>query len=289
MSVTYIDLIKQVNSFISLDISVNSTGYVKYKDNKLIIGHYKIQSKEDKARRYEFAQFLKWLVADTVYDFIVIEDVIFGNNYKTTKILMQLNVVVEDLMYYNQIAQMPVYRQGNMQWKKTLMQLANKKHGLILKDTDDKEKIRMCLKELDFAVEKYIQDECDAMGIVLAQISIMKNNIGEQTQEKVKHIHTDLLVGYKLQQCETAEDLQQQVKQLQQRKRKQIEIKQINGDDTTKTLVSRFKEEVEENGDNYIFAISYPLYKIGALLLTKNFDVTKYKNTDNIYFYAVRR
>ena len=119
----YKEILSTSADFVALDISVRSTGWVKYKNKQLSFGTYKLVAQEDRKRRQEFREFILQLFADDNFDFVAIEDVIFGNNFETTKSLMQLNIVVEDLMDFGKLATIPGYRIGNTVWKKQLYQL----------------------------------------------------------------------------------------------------------------------------------------------------------------------
>lgn len=286
---SYTDILLKSGTFISLDISVKSTGYVRYYNGKLDYGTYTIKAVTDVDRRREFADFLVWLIDGKQYDYIVLEDVIFGNNYKTTKILMQLNVIVEDLMTYKKISPMPVIRINNLTWKKVLSDIAGTKEHNV-KGGEDKERVRTALKALNLDLGNVPQDIYDAFGIAIAYIyeHYFKDSI-LLTQQASRKLHTDLLHCYVIKQCKNTEELQViSEKKYRHKKQKQdVEIVTLDSTVNNKPLLQAFKEAVTENGDQHIFRIIYDVNRVGSLLLTKYVDMELCE--DKLYICAYLR
>lgn len=276
-------------SFVALDISVNSTGFVIYDitdaGTSLRYGTYKIKAKDDRERRKEYREFLLWLLGGKGYDYIVIEDVIFGNNFETTKALIQLNVVVEDLIDFKLLPDIPVIRLGNTVWKKSLYQLANIEQPNKLYGTDDKECIRIALKLLKFELpENTPQDIYDAMGIVLAYIGIKHSETKISEQQTIQKIHTDLHKGYVLKQFWTHEDAQQYAEKKLKRSKRFNDVVVVDEGNKIQDLEKRFKEVVLQKGDKNIFVVDYKINRVGSILLTTSFDMTNVK--ERVYFVA---
>lgn len=272
-SVVYTDILNLAGAFVALDISVQSTGYVcKGKDGTYTYGTYKIKATEDIARRKEFADFLVSLLETVDYDYVVIEDVIMGNNFDTTKILMQLNVIVEDLMVYGRLRYAPVYRQNNKHWKSVLERISG--YNAKVKGLTDKARVCESLQLLGFIPPQGTpQDVYDAMGIAVAQIA-ETNIIMPQQMKAVTTEHVDLCKGYKITQCNDEESLMKLAEKTLQRCQRFRNVVLVDSKTQSKTLKDAFRRIVLEHGDDNVFAIVYDVDKIGSLLLTKHIDVT---------------
>ena len=279
----YTDILGKYN-FLSLDISVNSTGWVIQYDERLNFGIYKLQSKDNRERRREFGKFLIELIEDKQFDFIIIEDVIAGCNFKTTRSLTELNIAVEDLIDYDCIPDSPVFRIDNKEWKRVLHSLVQDDRGI--RGSNDKEMITFCLNTLGF-YNDIAQDVYDAMGIACAYI-FLKNTNTTNTLKVVtpKKLKQDLTKNYKIVQYKSKEEMLEQAELLKSRGRskstKSKGILYIDYDNKYKDLLKQFTETVYENGDNNYFCIHSPLNKIGSMFITFGFDLTE----DDVYFMA---
>lgn len=171
---SYLDILKQSFDFISLDISVHSTGWVRYKEGKLDYGTFSIQSEDDLGRRKEFKAFVKGLFGIDYYPIVYIEDVIMGTNFKTTKALIQLNSIVDDLAADGILHIDSINRVDNNHWKKYLRELAGYKPAV--KKEDHKIMIINCLGILGFN-ENVPQDIYDSLGMALAIIHRDKGDL----------------------------------------------------------------------------------------------------------------
>lgn len=276
-------------NFIALDISVRSTGWVRYVDKVLSFGTYKLMAQDDRQRRREFADFLVQLFAENTYEFIVVEDVIFGNNFETTKILMQLNVIVEDLMDSGTLQQTTVYRIGNTVWKKRLYQLANITNSFVKCAVDDKKCIRDALHSMSFDVnDTYAQDIYDALGLGLACIADKHSTaIVEDALTSVKCLHTDLHKCYKFVQYPDLDTLRVAAQKKLKRSKRYKSVIEVSDCTKYSTLAKHFKDVVVQNGEEHIFAIAYDLNKVGSVLLTKAFELSVEQT--KVYFLAYLR
>ena len=100
----YTDFLKLEPTFLSLDISVRSTGWVKSLNGEVTWGTLTLKSEDELGRRKEFREFLIEILGKDYYPVIFIEDVIAGTNFKTTKGLIQLNSIIDDLKEYNLVS-----------------------------------------------------------------------------------------------------------------------------------------------------------------------------------------
>lgn len=280
----YIDILNTVKSFISLDISVNSTGWVRKQNGTMTHGVYKLKATENRERRIEFNEFLKTLVNNGSYDFIALEDVIGGCNFSTNRSLTELNLGIETLMDYNLIPLSPVLRIGNNTWKKQLRTVCQDNLGL--KGSNDKEEIRFILNSLNFNLD-LAQDVYDAYGIAIGAILLNKNSNSanlDSASQTVK-LKEDIRKNYKITQFKSEEDMLNTAKKTYARAKVKKELCIIKYTGEYKNLLDNFKAVVREVGDKKLFCISYPLSKINAITLTSGFDITN----DVVFFTAVLR
>ena len=157
-ALTYMDWVQKVDSFLSLDISVNGSGYVLWYDGKLTLGRYSIVAKETSMRVEEYRRWLSNLVGGLSIQYIFVEDVIAGCNFKTTRELISLNGVIDSLIYAGVLSSPEaLIRKNNKEWKAMLSmasggtQFVHCQQGSI--KGNDKELVRACLHTLQFNPE----------------------------------------------------------------------------------------------------------------------------------------
>ena len=142
-------------------------------------------------RRKEFRSFLISQISDRHYPVVFVEDVIAGTNFKTTKGLIQLNTIVDDLKEYGLLDIGEIKRIDNKKWKMYLRKASN--YDGDIKKEEDKELIRNCLKELSFSPDVK-QDIYDAMGIAIAVI--YRDTVLVDTPKTENVLKKDLKKGY---------------------------------------------------------------------------------------------
>lgn len=280
----FYDLVKRSKPFLSLDISVQSTGYFGWNGTTFGFGTYALQSTNSYDRRKEFGDFVKKLVVGCRPAVIYQEDVIMGCNFETTRALTELNCVADNLMMYNQIQHIPLVRVNNSTWKRILRVLGG---STPVKGSGDKEEVRLLLQAMGFDHDVK-QDVYDAVGIGLSQLAVEYLGIeAEQKTSKstVRHLREDLGKGYVLEQCFSEVELLQKAESMSKRAKTSRPVVQIVFDPNFRSLNDRFKEIVREVGDNAIFAVMYPINKINNIALTHGFDLSQ----DMVYFIAKRR
>ena len=147
-SVSYQDILQLEPDFISLDISINSTGWVRSRDGVIDFGTYSLKSLDELDRRVEFRGFLQDLIGGYSYKRVYVEDVIAGTNFKTTKSLIQLNTIVDDMKVFDLIKVDKIIREDNNSWKKYLRQVSNYESDI--KKENPKDMIVQCLNQIGF-------------------------------------------------------------------------------------------------------------------------------------------
>ena len=279
--ITYEMVISRVNSFISLDISVNSTGWVRKRGDVVETGTYSLKATDELARRIEFENFLENLFGDHQYDRVFVEDVIMGCNFTTTKMLILLNVCVDDLMRYNRVKPAPITRIGNTVWKKYLRLLS--KQQVI--GQAQKDMIAQTMNDIGFVAE--VQDIYDAMGIAVAVIFAEEAKLNETdiSKETAKKVKADISKGYVIVECHSYNDMKQRAEKLKGKSRTR-EIIDVVYDTKYRSVVDQMKSIISTTGnDSAYYCIYAPLNRIGAMCVTKGFDISK----DEIFFIAYRK
>lgn len=283
---TYQELILTAKPFISLDISVQSTGWFAWDGTKMYYGTYSLMSKDSYNRRLEFSNFIASLYNTYKPTIIYQEDVISGCNFETTRALTELNCVVDNMMIYKIIPITPLVRINNVTWKRIIRLLSQSEYGV--KGSGDKEEVRFILNSIGFC-EAVAQDIYDALGIALSQIAIPALNLNEETIESnlssVKKLKEDITKGYELKQYATKEILLSEAEKISSRAKRKRPVVTVDYDPSYKSLQLRFKDLVREVGDDCIFAIIYPINKINNIALTHGFDLS----ADTIYMLARKR
>lgn len=247
------DIIKGYN-FISFDISVRSTGWCRYYEGVFEKGSFGLQSQTELERRMEFRQQAIKLIDNKQYDFIAIEDVIAGTNFETTKILIQLNSIIDDLCYLGIVPQSPIERIGNTVWKRYLKEVSGYqgiKGGFV------KSEIKRAINMLGYN-EDVVQDIYDSIGIAIGVIQ-RRNDTKPKKTVKLKDDLSKSYVFYEYSE-EKLYELSHE---------KGYEAITLKYDSSLgKDMLQVFKHKVQEIGDNYVFVLDCPREKYGVLGLT---------------------
>ena len=272
----YTDYLEKEPTFFSLDISVNSTGWVKSLNGEVSWGTYSLQSKDELGRRKEFREFLISMMSDAFYPIVFVEDVIAGTNFKTTKGLIQLNTIVDDLKEYGLLNIGEIKRIDNKKWKMYLRQACN--YDGDIKKQEDKELIRNCLKEVGFN-PKEKQDVYDAMGIAISVI--YRDSIIKEKPKTEGVLKKDLKKGYSISQF-TEKDKKFDKKLENLKKKYNREIEDLDWSNETRDVLYLFKSKINKEGiDNKIYVIYINNMKLSTLALTKGLQ------TDTEYSYLI--
>jgi hypothetical protein len=278
-------LLNSAPNFLSLDISVQSTGWFAWYDKKCYYGTYALTATDSYNRRKEFGVFVKTLIAQYQPTIIYQEDVISGCNFETTRALTELNCVADDLMIYEKIPEIPLVRVNNVTWKRILRSISQSEVGI--KGCGDKEEVKFTLNSLGFNADVK-QDIYDALGIGLSQIAAKAFDIKENVHinnTPVKKLKEDITKGYEIKQYLSEADLLNAANMTQSRAKRVRPVIKITYDPKFRSLKDCFTAVVRENGDDGIFAITYPINKINNIALTYGFDLS----SDTIYMLAKKR
>lgn len=257
-SASYKDILAYEKNAIAFDISVNSTGYFIYEDGKITYDTYKLQSDNLQGRRAEFRDFIRVMINTKEFDLIVIEDVIAGNNFKTTQGLIQLNSIIDDMMFYGVIKQSPIVRVGNTTWKKYLRELGDK--NLEIKGMKDKEEIRRHLNKLGFD-EDVPQDIYDALGMLVGVIAV-KHGVIQEHKRVSKKIENDIL-KFKVKKFYDGTEASKFAKKIATNNN--AEIRWLLDKDIDKSLKETVKRIVDNEGEDIVFCVQASMFKLGAV------------------------
>lgn len=263
---TYQDILRLEPTFISLDISVHSTGWLKSIDGVLDWGTYSLQSKDELGRRREFKQFLIDLFGNQEYSIVYVEDVIAGTNFKTTKGLIQLNTIVDDLVDVGILNVKEIKREDNKKWKKYL-KMASNYESRILKEKD-KELIKNSLHEIGFN-EDVAQDIYDALGLAVSMI--FRYKVLGETRKDLTPLKMDLKRGYQIKQYNSREKLVVAGKKESIKRNREIE--EIDWSEEKRDILYLFKQKIKaDQNDDKIYLITEKSNKLGIIALEKKLN-----------------
>lgn len=290
--VTYLTVIEKAPNFIGLDISVNSTGWIKWHDGKLSYGTYGLINTSELERRQEFKRFLKDLVGDDEYEFVGVEDTIGSCNYEVLKFLVQLNSIVDDMIYDKILNIKEVKRVDNKVWKRIMHEVSGT--TLSITKCKDKQLIKECMNDLGLTKEilgdhvkfkglrvmtdedKVTQDVYDVIGMSVALI--VRDYLKIPTKKNIK-LKNDIRKGYKFEQFIDIFGARERAKTISTKKGR--EVCELDFTNITRDLVFNFKKAVAQHGDEKLFIITIPTSKLGVLVIEKDL------NTDNDICYLL--
>lgn len=170
-------------SGVGLDIAKNHTGVSMWKDGVLTTLGFNIDMDYDKTdymaeakMRIQFKRLITDILKDYNWEVCVIEDVYGGSNFDTTRKLLALNCVVDELALEGVINVEHIYRLKEAEWLKSLRTISNK--GTRLNPKYECQAILEFLK-FPFYLENvsksetekrklFFEDRCDATGQLLA-------------------------------------------------------------------------------------------------------------------------
>lgn len=264
----YTDFLKLEPTFLSLDISVRSTGWVKSVNGEVTWGTETLESQDELGRRKEFREFLLRIIGETNFPVVFVEDVIAGTNFKTTKGLIQLNTIVDDLKEYGLVSIGEIKRIDNKKWKKYLKMASN--YNADIKKEDDKDLIKNCMSELGFDF-KIKQDIYDAMGIA---ISLIYRDKVLKDKPKVEHVlKKDLRTGFIIKQFEGKDKkFEKTLNDLVKKYNREVE--ELDWSNQSHDLLYLFKQKVTKDGvDDKIYIIYVNNMKLGMIALKNDLNV----------------
>lgn len=179
----YIEILKLVKSALSLDISKTSTGVTIWENSKL--SHY-IISLDGVDDEYEtrklFKEYLAELTEGKSFELVCVEDVFGGVNYTTTRELLALNTVPDELISDGVFSCERLFREENTSWKSSL-----REYGKLGGSPKHKIEIQWMLKNLDIDIHSFDRfntpDKNDRFQDILDSIAML---LGVISREKLK-------------------------------------------------------------------------------------------------------
>ena len=282
-AVTWQDWLKNVTSFLSLDISVHGTGWVIYKDHQLSWGRISLKATDDTARVEEFRTELLLLTNNNTFEYIFVEDVIGSCNFKTAKALYMLNNVIDQLIYENKVAApLALHRVSNTTWKKNLKSIAGDivVKGLSYTNGSQKEMTKACLESLGMPVatlkagqfnDKQVEDICDALGMALGTIA---SKIEQSPVVKNKVILSDIRKGFKIKQFSDRDAAVKSANRSTSKTHRDIIEVDLVSEDTPKDLIKHMAKLIPDN-PLAMYLVHVPVSKCCNLLLIKKLTVTE--------------
>ena len=264
----YTDFLKLEPTFLSLDISVRSTGWVKSLNGEVTWGTLTLKSEDELGRRKEFREFLIEILGKDYYPVIFIEDVIAGTNFKTTKGLIQLNSIIDDLKEYNLVSVGEIKRIDNKVWKKYLKKACN--YDGDIKKEEDKQLIKNCMNEIGFSFNVK-QDIYDAMGMAIALI--YRDNILQDKPKSKTVLKKDLRHGFLIKQyLNKDKKFDKSLENIIKKYNRNVE--ELDWSLEAHDILYLFKQKISKDGiDDKIYVIKVNNMKLGVLALTKKLNV----------------
>lgn len=271
--VTYNSFLKLVPNFISLDISKNSTGWVRSIDGIIDEGSFEIKAdKYDLVKvRRDFRNFVIGLCGDRVVDYVFIEDNIGSINFDTARVLFQLNCITDDLNDMGLIKVNNIIREDNRVWKKNLKKAANYK-ATIKSSKDDKQVVRDALLLMgygDGTTDHIKEDIYDAMGLA---VGVIYSRFVVRETSSTRKLKTNINVGYKVKQFEGEYDAYDFANDLARKTgQTMVNLDYMN---IKRDLAFNFKKEITSFEDeNKIYVIKVLTCKIGVLAVKLKLDL----------------
>lgn len=276
-------------NFAALDVSVGSTGWVKRLNGVLTYGYFHLESKTDLDRRQEFRTRILSLLGKATYQHIFIEDVISGGNFKTDKILMQLNPIIDDMAFEQSIHVGTIMRVGNSVWKKHLRIASNYAQNSTIIKLKDKLQIQACLAHIGFSVvdilkaypsimgkkkkieETSTQDILDAMGIAVGCIFNLTSKGLTHTPATDIKLCLDITSGYSVYQYNTYKEAEKKALKVQNRIEAAITYEDFSAG--KRDFKHLFRHMVERKKDSDIFIIYTPTDKLGVIAIQKKLSL----------------
>ena len=259
-----------VDNFISLDPSKNGTGWVRYRDGKVETGRFSITSSDEKGARKEYRKFIEGLFGGQKYDYLFIEDTIGSVNYKTARILYQLNLIPDELIDYEIIDVGTLVRENNSMWKGNL-RLASNYVSKVRAENDDKAQVQACMKLLGFGdgtTNEISEDEYDAMGMavgIIYRLFVLKKD------KKKAKLKTDISKGYKILQFEDEYDAGAYI---MEKDYPTDSVETLDYMSISRDLKYNFAKHIKtEDRDDKVYVIKLNTSKMGIVALQNNLDL----------------
>lgn len=256
----YIEILKNAKSGVGLDISVVSTGVTIWYNGEL--EHYIISVEGiegEYERREALKNYLIELLSGRDFEFVCVEDAYGGENFRTTRDLLSLNTVIDEIIAEGSIGCGKLCREPNTSWKAVL-----REYGKLGGKPKDKIEIQWMLKNLDVNIEAFErfntadkkdrdQDIMDSLALLLAVVSREKTGKGRKLKKLgIKNMN----MSYCLDVLDYEEE--------------------YGGDyivlDIKKNLIKELEDEITRTKGESVILAQVPITMVGRLLLELNID-----------------
>ena len=200
-------LLKTLNgNALALDIAKNHTGICMWYNNILYTLGFDLPDYDildihaEFNMRLNFKQKLITILNNRSFDYIIVEDVYGGQNFDTTRKLLALQTVIDELLYEGVVTCKNFYRWIQPQWAKRARLILHQKGKLTSKfETQG----LLEFLNFDFYLQNkdkseadkrkiFFEDICDACGMLMAVVAEVNFN---NTQE-IKIKQSDIVVKY---------------------------------------------------------------------------------------------
>lgn len=187
---TVMSILSKINSGVAFDISKNHTGVFVYRDNKVERYGFLIEEEYDKndymaeaKMRLWFKNKLRELFKGQHFDFCIIEDCYGGENFDTTRKLLALNCVFDELVLEGEVTVSNFYRFVETKWIRFLRRIIKIGKGLnpkyecqkILEYLEDDFYLENCSKTESEKESMFFEDICDATGQLLGLVMYLNS------------------------------------------------------------------------------------------------------------------
>lgn len=156
---------------LGLDLSKTSTGYCVWDNDSIVTGNFSIDVEKDSSMRllniHELAfNELKSRFGGQVFDYVVVEDIFFGDNVDTFRVLSAISLSIDRLINDNVIITNEYQKVQSNVWKSWLYKLDPSLTGL-----SPKVRIEKTLNGQGYFFDgKGSQDRYDALGMVVGKL-----------------------------------------------------------------------------------------------------------------------
>lgn len=266
-------IFSNIKSGIGLDIAKNHSGICIWEDNQIYLTGFELYDydKSDYFAEYkmrlDFKNKLKALVQGKSFEYCIVEDVYGGDNFDTTRKLLALNTVIDELIFDGVCSVDNFVRWSATKWM-SYFRLLYKQKGK-LKSKFETQGILEYLK-FDFYLRNkdlsdsekkkiFFEDICDATGMLCGMImaKFSDNNISKQSSLKLSDIKM-----YYLEDLSDIYSLRD--------KRVQEEGYDITSDIRTRDIESEILGKIQQS-PNSVLCAYLPVNKLGTFGIKYNF------------------
>ena len=201
---TVVTMFKNISSGIGLDVAKNHTGICIWNGESIERYGFELETYEkadpfaEYKMRRDFKNKLAGVISGRHFAHCIIEDVYGGENFDTTRKLLALNTVIDELIFEHVVTVDKFYRWNEPKWSKALRSIYKQRGKL--KSKLETQGVLEYLED-DFYLEHkddkpaqkkaiYFEDICDATGMLLGVVAneIMNINIAKSSSVKMSEV-----------------------------------------------------------------------------------------------------